>query len=215
MTVINILGAPGVGKSTVAAGIFYELKRRNAFRVELVTEFAKAKVWEESFKTLDDQLYIFAKQQHAMVRLLNKVDVVITDSPLIFSAVYGRLYNYPHKALETLILEVFNSYSNFNVLLERPKGVEYEEIGRYQSSEESIKVGKDIQLCLDYYRIKYHKLTDEEWLSSNIVGIIIEKFLKEYKPKEPVDPSKFGTFDLGRQLTDYEMENFDEFMKPK
>lgn len=53
--IVNIYGSPSAGKSTTAAGVFYELKR-NGIRCELVTEYAKSKVWEESYKVLNDQL---------------------------------------------------------------------------------------------------------------------------------------------------------------
>ncbi len=39
---------------------------------EMALEFAKDKVWEESFKTMDDEIYIFGKQFHKIWRL--KVD---------------------------------------------------------------------------------------------------------------------------------------------
>ena len=47
MLVVNLFGAPGAGKSTGAAYIFSKLKM-SGINVELVTEFAKDKVWEES-----------------------------------------------------------------------------------------------------------------------------------------------------------------------
>ena len=61
--VINLIGDPGSGKSTAAAGIFYKLKKMGV-NCELSLEFAKDKVWEEAFRTMDDQIYIFAKQYH-------------------------------------------------------------------------------------------------------------------------------------------------------
>jgi len=47
MIVVNLLGSPGVGKSTGAAYIFAMLKFRD-LNVELITEFAKDKVYEET-----------------------------------------------------------------------------------------------------------------------------------------------------------------------
>lgn len=61
MIVVNLFGAPGAGKSTGAARIFSNLKMAG-INAELVTEFAKDKVWEENKAVFNDQLYIFGKQ---------------------------------------------------------------------------------------------------------------------------------------------------------
>ena len=45
--VINLLGAPGAGKSTAAAGLFYRMKKE-FLSVELVTEYAKDLIYPES-----------------------------------------------------------------------------------------------------------------------------------------------------------------------
>ena len=55
---------------------------------ELVTEFAKDKVWEESKAVFQNQQYIFGKQYFRLTRLEGKVDVVVTDSPILLSAYY-------------------------------------------------------------------------------------------------------------------------------
>lgn len=57
--VINIFGGPGVGKSTVAAGLFYRLKCLH-YSVELVEEFAKYLVYQGMVDVLRrDQLRVF------------------------------------------------------------------------------------------------------------------------------------------------------------
>ena len=60
MLVVNLFGAPGAGKSTGAAYIFSKLKMAG-INAELVTEFAKDKVWEESKAVFQNQAYIFGK----------------------------------------------------------------------------------------------------------------------------------------------------------
>ena len=59
--VVNLFGVPGAGKSTGAAYIFYRLKSAGV-NAELVTEFAKDKVWEENDEVFKNQAYIFGKQ---------------------------------------------------------------------------------------------------------------------------------------------------------
>ena len=67
MILINLFGAPGAGKSTGAAYIFSKLKM-HGINAELVTEFAKDKVWEESKEVLNNKEKIFGKQYFKISR---------------------------------------------------------------------------------------------------------------------------------------------------
>lgn len=89
--VVNLIAAPSSGKSTLMADIFAKLKWMN-IDCELVTEFAKDLVWEERTETFKDELYIFAKQNHRLFRVNGKVDVIITDRPLILTILYNNKY---------------------------------------------------------------------------------------------------------------------------
>jgi adenylate kinase family enzyme len=86
--VVNCLGGPGVGKSAFAARIFAELKRPGA-SCELVTEYPKDLVWEENQRAVRDQLYVFANQVYQQELIRDRVEIIITDSPLLLSAVYN------------------------------------------------------------------------------------------------------------------------------
>lgn len=137
--VINLIGGPGSGKSTLAAGLFYELKKLG-FNAEMSLEFAKDKVWEESIRTLDDQIYIFGKQYHKLWRLNNKVDIIITDSPLLVSLYYNQIES---KYFDNFVIEQFNRFNNVTYFIERDEE-NYQEEGRLQTFEEAKDIDKKL-----------------------------------------------------------------------
>ena len=126
--VVNLFGGAGVGKSTLMAQIFAELKIKG-YDCEMVTEFAKDLIWEKRDETFKDELYIFAKQNHRMFRVNGKVDIIVTDRPLLLT----NAYNQHDKELCDLCLRTFNEYNNLNILLKRQ--VEYQPNGRNQTEE--------------------------------------------------------------------------------
>lgn len=145
--VVNIFGGPCTGKSTIAAGTFFLLKSKH-ISAELVTEFAKDKVWEDSLSVLANQIYIFANQHQRVFRCLNKVDVIITDSPVNLGLVYGNMYGHHlSEAMDKLIRYEFGLNNNLNIVLERAS--EYDPKGRVQTYEEALQVDKRIVEILD------------------------------------------------------------------
>lgn len=133
MLVVNLYGAPGAGKSTGAAYIFSRLKMRG-INAELVTEFAKDKVWEESKAVFQNQIYIFGKQYFRISRVQDKVDVVITDSPILLSSFYA---NDPvlGDEFDRMVTKISRSYDSMDVFINRTKP--YNGAGRFQTEAES------------------------------------------------------------------------------
>lgn len=131
--VVNLFGAPGAGKSTGAAYVFSKLKL-SGINAELVTEFAKDKVWEESRAAFQNQTYIFGEQYFRISKLDGKVDVVVTDSPILLSKFYNNDENLDAE-LDALVTKAFNSYCNMNVFINRVKP--YNPAGRFQTENES------------------------------------------------------------------------------
>ena len=89
--VINLFGAPGAGKTTLAALVFAELKRRH-INCELVTEFAKKAVWEKRELAMGNEILLFAEKHHELHVLNGQVEYIILDSPLMLTVVYNSLY---------------------------------------------------------------------------------------------------------------------------
>ena len=149
--VINLFGQPSAGKSTGAAYIFSRLKEEN-INCELITEFAKDLTWEENNTGLSCQEYIFGQQSYRQFRCKDKVDVIITDSPLPLGIFYN---NNPilGENFEKTVMDIFNSYCNYNYLIMRVKP--YNPIGRNQTQEEADLIGDKIQDFLDEHGIIY------------------------------------------------------------
>lgn len=161
MKVINLYGGPGIGKSTTASGLFYEMKKMQ-LNVELVTEYAKDVYWEKRSDLFDDQIYMFAKQ-HRRIKRLNGhgIDWVITDSPFPLGLIYLKDDVHYAQQLQELIKEVYTQFTNYNFLLQRNYG--YNPVGRNQKDEgEAILFDQKVTNLLCDWEMPFYKVTAGE-----------------------------------------------------
>jgi hypothetical protein len=172
MKVVNLFGGPGSGNSTTAAGLFYQMKLMHQ-NVELITEYAKELVYSDRVTFLNSkQEYVFAKQNLRQFILKDKVDWAITDSPLLLSLIYPKIYNTsPGDHFDAYVIETFNRYDNINIFLERPET--FSGVGRVQNLEESVRVDNLIIDALDSTGIKYEKVKADR----DIVEVILGRFI--------------------------------------
>lgn len=155
--VINLIGGPGSGKSTTMAGVFHELKIHGV-NCEMIPEYAKDRVYEEAFNTLQDQIYIFAKQSHKIWRLVNKVDVIVMDASLLTIPIYDKTHN---STLKKMVIEEFNRSENLVYFIDRGN-VAYKEEGRTESFTEAQAIDKHyIDICKEYH-IPFVSVTNTE-----------------------------------------------------
>jgi len=174
--VVNIFGGPGSGKSTTAAGVFSLLKLHK-IETELITEFAKDLVWEERSHTFKNQHYLFGKQHHRLWRIGDKVDVMVTDSPIFLSVVYRKeLYS---DAFRKVVLEEFNAYNNINFFLKRTNT--YNEVGRNQNKNEAKQIDREIIRDLDKYNIDYFVVNVDVSTTNKITEQILRLFNKKIR----------------------------------
>lgn len=130
MIVVNFFAGPGAGKSTLAAGVFARLKAEGVL-CELVTEFAKELVWDDSLATLRDQALLLATQHHRLWRLREQVDVAITDSPTLLALTYGVKET---PTFKNFARELFGNYENVNYYVDRR--TPFKKHGRVQDDDE-------------------------------------------------------------------------------
>ena len=151
MLIVNLFAGPGAGKSTLSAYIFAKLKMAGV-NSELVTEFAKDKVWEKNQVALANQVYVLGKQYYRIDRCADKVDVVITDSPIVLSPLYNK-DKILDKSLSDLAKVIHHKYDSLNYFLKRVKA--YNPVGRLQTADEAKKIDDDVKKILADFNISY------------------------------------------------------------
>lgn len=154
--VINILSGAGAGKSTLAAGLFHEMKK-SGMSVELVNEFIKTMAWQGITPNIYDQFYVTGNQSKLESQLYGKVDYIITDSPLLLSPIYEEYYN-SHSIVKESVFNFMKTAKNNNIhhinfLLER--NVPYIQAGRFQNEETSTKIDELIKYKLRIWEIPF------------------------------------------------------------
>lgn len=170
--IVNLIGGPGAGKTTSMAGIFNKLKCQG-IDAEMVSEFAKELIYENRKDTMKDELYIFAKQSHRLFCVNGKVDVIVTDRPLILTVLFNNLYGKKSKELDDLVLSEFKEYNNFNFFINRVNP--YQTNGRNETEELSDKIAIGLKQILVNNDIEYETLDANE----NVVDIIVDKIIKK------------------------------------
>ena len=177
--IINIIGGPGIGKTTMAALLFAKLKLKR-YRVEYVQEYAKKLVWLKEYDILNDQYIVSTKQYRLLKAIIGEVQFIVTDGSLF----HGIYYNRGNKdntsdvrKTETKIMEYYKSFNNINILLIRGN-YEYEQAGRYHTENEAKIIDVALKELLEEKQIDYIEFKAKE---NNIDPIIsyIEEYIKQ------------------------------------
>ena len=181
-TVINLFAGPGAGKSSFCAGIFATLKWMGV-DCEMALEYAKDMVWQGSHTVLDNQLYVFGKQQNRLFRLNGKVDIVVTDSPLLNSIIYDSGKNErTRRAFTELVLSEAAGYDNHNFFIDRRK--RYNPNGRLHSEASAKELDETIRNMLRANSMPYDNVIG----SPQEVAVIVSTVLARRPDLKPVTP---------------------------
>jgi hypothetical protein len=175
--IINLFSGPGVGKTSIASGLLYQLKKRH-ISCDAPYEFPKVLAWDENHSAIKDQLYVIANQHRGIVKSWGKVDYIILDSPILLSLVYKSYYKgteYPSnlytESFDKMVLDIHLQYNNINILLKRGNGV-HNEKERYQNLEQSIDLDNRIKNMLDENKLEYTEIEVNDDTVNNILKFL-------------------------------------------
>lgn len=155
--IVNLFSGPGAGKSTTASGVFFNLKKLQV-NCELVPEFAKELTWENRVSALDNQPYVLGKQLHRLQRVMDQVDVIITDTSIFYGIIYAPPDYYP--SFKQFVSDVFHGMNNMNFFIERVKP--YLAVGRRQTEEGAKRIDGEVRKALEEYNVPYECVPGSE-----------------------------------------------------
>lgn len=162
--VIELYSGPSGGKSTEAADLYAALKRRKV-DAELSREYVKRWALKGYPVEALDEFYIFGKQVHEESDLLGRVDVVVTDRPVMLSIVYAQLY-----CTDTIrcgITQAVRSYyaataeqGHRRIAVLLPRRHRYRSEGRFEDEDQARLVDATIENVVGNWELESYALAE-------------------------------------------------------
>jgi len=182
MIVLNIFGGPGVGKSTLAADVFAQLKK-SGINAELCIEYAKDLIFAGHENVLDSQLVVFAEQYRRMwVHKKNDTEVLICECPLLINLAYDyyHLENMREpESFRQLVKDKHFDFDNLNYHIIRNSKDKYNTFGRIHSARLAARIDDVITLMIKAVEIKVCKINkvdaSTKLITTNILDKLIDK----------------------------------------
>lgn len=138
--VVNLVGGPCSGKSTVAAEIFSKLKQEG-YNAELLSEYIKNQIYMQNTYVSKCQPYIFANELFLLECLCQSVNIVIHDGSFLNNIIYDWRND---ETFNKYVLEQYNRFNNIDFFIKRDDDFEFSEAGRIHTLEESKKLDEKI-----------------------------------------------------------------------
>ena len=179
MIIINMVGGPHAGKSTMAAYLYYRLKKAG-IRAELVSEAARehhiyqypADRVPEQLK--DNQVLVFGEQYERVLRLQrHNFEVAVCDSSLEQQQIYfkGHLYE---KSLKAVVDDCAKHFDTYNVFIHPDPG-KYDPESRTQRTEtEARSLDKIVRELMGNFWLEIN-WDQESLLGDRAVQLVLSK----------------------------------------
>ena len=172
--VINIIGGPCSGKSTVAAELFARLKKMGV-HTELAPEYIKDRIYEENLTMPLNQIAVFAMEHYGINTKIRKVDCIVHDGSFINNEIYN---NEDNPEFNTFILAEYKKFNNLDFFIKRGN-IEFEDYGRIHNQKQSKELDKIIKETYNKYGLKYIEVESRDAVDK-IIPIVLRK-LEEMK----------------------------------
>lgn len=170
--VINLIGGPCSGKSTIAAELFARLKKMG-IKTELVSEYIKDRIYEENKTMPNNQIAIFGMEHYNISNKLGKVDVIVHDGSFINNILYKKEEN---QEFDNLIVSEYHKFNNLDFFIKRGN-IEFEDYGRIHNYEQSLELDKKIKQLYNNYGAEFIEVESRDAVDK-IIPIVLKKLNK-------------------------------------
>lgn len=170
--VINFIGGPCSGKSTIAAELFARLKKMG-IKCELVPEYIKERIYEENKTIPNNQIAIFGMQHYSIANKIGKVDVIIQDGSFLNNILYNKENNKP---FNDLIVSEYHKFNNLDFFIKRGN-IEFENYGRIHTYEQSLQIDEKIKNIYKESQAEYIEVESRDAVDK-IIPIVLKKLEK-------------------------------------
>lgn len=169
--VINLIGGPCSGKSTVAAELFARLKKMGV-HCELVSEYIKERIYEDNKTIVGSQIPIFGMEHYSITNKIGKVDCIVHDGSFInnTSDLYNPEYN---PEFDTLIVSEYKKFTNLDFFIKRGN-IEFEDYGRIHNLKQSKELDKRIKETYDKYGLEFIEVESRDAVDK-IIPYVLKK----------------------------------------
>ena len=166
--VINLIGGPCSGKSTISAELFARLKKMGV-HCELVPEYIKERIYEENKTMPLNQIAIFGMEHYSISNKIGKVDVIVHDGSFINNIVYK---NEDNPEFDMFIVSEYNKFNNLDFFIKRGN-IEFEEYGRIHSLKQSKELDKIIKEIYNKYNLNFIEVESRDAVDK-IIPIVLK-----------------------------------------
>jgi hypothetical protein len=121
---------------------------------------------------MEDQELVNLPHLHKIFMLQDKVDVIVTDSPILLGLYYNTLSPNPMpQSFNQLLLDMWAKYDSIDIFLRRSK--DYNPSGRNQTEEEAKEIDTALERLLFENEIPFFDFGTSDEEIKNIVDIIL------------------------------------------
>lgn len=138
--IINLFGASNSGKSYLAAEIYARLKEKH-YNIELVREGCKLMAYKGEGIYGWKQLFVFTEQLKQEQEWIEAgVEHLITDSPVLLSALYGHMFQRCcHQEMLNMACVYMEENPSINLWVNRvPDKIPFSSFGRFDESADAL-----------------------------------------------------------------------------